>query len=277
MTTVFLTLDQSREMSGRYIDCRFNLTLPDWGLSQFDEGHIKGAIFADLDRDLSSVPTEKTGRHPLPHLQDFVEWIQLNGINDEHQYFIYDNFKGGIAARLWLMLKQVGIESVYILTESIEEWINKGYETETEIQVYPRSSWTPNISSWEEGIFELKELREIAMLVPSNYLIDSRAVERFKGEEEPYDSVAGHIPGAVSLPWMSHLEGSLIVADRSKIGQVIDLSGLSEYTVYCGSGVTACFNIAVMEHLNLPRPKLYVGSYSEWSRNYPDQIETSIE
>jgi len=277
MSQVFVTLEEAHNRNARYVDCRHLLTDTDYGQKSYLRMHLPGAVFAHLDHDLAGAVTSTSGRHPLPPLEEFIHWLENHAISPDQTIICYDNFGGGIAARLWWMLKQLGFPKVFIMTNSLEDWIDAGYPVNSSLPTPEPIELDLSISSWEDGPYEIQSLHDIEQQLGSAKLIDSRSSERFLGLEEPYDEIAGHIPGAVNLYWQSHLSDSQKPQlSRARFSQLLQLDELQDYTVYCGSGVTACFNLAVIEELDLPRPKYYPGSYSEWSRNHPDLIDSEM-
>jgi len=273
---VFLTSTEASQFSNPlFVDCRHLLTDPAYGERAYQEEHLPGAVFAHLDNTLSAEPSGKNGRHPLPDLHRFHDWLQTHGLHPERSIITYDNLHGGIAARLWWLLTQLGFHSVYIMTDGLEGWKAHGLKTETDMPQPHPVTFDLTIQSWDDGPYTIKYLTDISEQIPSSYLIDSRAPERYHGKEEPYDPLPGRIPGAINLFWQSNIsDGTLKTERKGEINSFLDTGELGKYTVYCGSGVTATFNLAVFAELNLPRPSYYAGSYSEWVQNHPDTIET---
>jgi thiosulfate/3-mercaptopyruvate sulfurtransferase len=255
------------------VDSRYYLADPQLAYEEYKLGHIPGAIFADLDKDLSGPIVENTGRHPLPELRVFKDWLTSNSISKFNRVIVYDQVGGGIAARLWFMLSQIGFEYVYVLEGGIIDWKNAGYPLESgvnqrEVSLKEIDASLPD--HWEDGIFRIYSKSEIKQLIHTDFiLVDSRSPERYTGEEEPIDPVAGHIPNAKNLFWQSNLDENLKLKFKDLIKpnfeNIINTDKLTAF--YCGSGVTAAFNLLLMEHLNLPRSGIFVGSWSEWIRN----------
>lgn len=252
------------------IDCRYYLTDPKLGSEEYRMQHIPSAIFADLDTNLSGSILVDTGRHPLPKLDIFTKWLQLNSISKRNQIVIYDQLGGGIAARLWFMLVQIGYEAVSVLEGGIFDWKRRNYQLNSGIEVRdPLSSEgildIPN--RWEDGVYKIYSKSEVKGLIHTKFnLIDSRSTERYLGKEEPIDPVAGHIPSAKNVNWQSHLNENLMLKSLSEIrNNILNEINLDNKTgFYCGSGVTAAFNVLMMKHLELPNPGIYIGSWSEW-------------
>jgi thiosulfate/3-mercaptopyruvate sulfurtransferase len=258
------------------IDCRYNLFEPDEGITLYQESHIPGAIFAHLDRDLSGVITENTGRHPLPNLNHFKAWLINNGVSRNEQIVIYDDSSGGIAARLWWMLRQIEYPNVAVLEGGYSNWKAMNLPTSPEIE--ERTKLKEDIEvpyDWSLGTFRIFDASNVMRVINNDSIeiVDSRAPERFSGENEIIDPVAGHIPSADNLFWQDHLDknGKL----KSKDALVKNFRNRKKEVVYyCGSGVTACFNVLISEFLNLSPPIIYIGSWSDWIKKYPTEIGT---
>jgi thiosulfate/3-mercaptopyruvate sulfurtransferase len=256
-------------------DCRFDLQDESAGERAYMEAHIPGAIYAHLERDLSAPITGFNGRHPLPSVEEmaakFGEW----GIDSQTQVVVYDSRGGGIAARLWWALKYLGHDNVAILEGGFPAWELNGYPTRDGTE--ERSAVQFIANPRPEMILDIEEL-ENHLEDYSQRMIDSRSAERYRGEEEPLDPVAGHIPGAVNRFWGSNLdEHNQLLAEDTLRDNFLSLIGDKEpgdLVVYCGSGVTGCFNLLVMEHLGLTGARLFPGSWSEWCAdpNRPIQV-----
>jgi thiosulfate/3-mercaptopyruvate sulfurtransferase len=258
------------DLSGcRVIDCRFNLMQPDRGLQEYLEGHIPGAVHAHLDNDLAGPVTPDSGRHPLPDPDTFVRTLRKWGIGNDTQVVAYDHANGAVAARLWWLLKWLGHEKAAVLDGGFGAWLSVGGAV---------SRAGPEIAptSYEgEADFNLvATTQEIAAAVadgkPIN-LVDARDAARFNGEIEPIDSVAGHIPGSINMPFTAgvHQDGTWRDADYHRKAWQKILSGRPEAPLIamCGSGVTACHLLLSARLAGRPLPRLYVGSWSEWIRD----------
>lgn len=255
------------------IDCRYYLSDPKLGYQEYKFKHIPGAIFADLDHNLSGPILNSTGRHPLPDLEIFKIWLFQNSIFKNNQIVIYDQLGGGIAARLWLMLVQLGFQTVSVLEGGITNWNKQGYQIKTgdEIRGVLSSGFEQILPNrWEDGVYKLYSKSDIKEKITEQFnLMDSRSPERYAGEEETIDPIAGCIPSAKNLYWQSHLQENLLLKPVSEIkSNITDNINLNNETAfYCGSGVTAAFNILIMKHLKLPNPGIYIGSWSEWIKH----------
>lgn len=257
------------------VDCRHQLADLEHGINSYQSSHIPGSIFAHLDNDLSGEINETTGRHPLPLFDDFVHWLQENGIDPELTIVVYDDVGGGIAARLWWMLKQLTYPSVYILEGGFQSWTDLGYSTESGTETHSQIRLDLNIKSWDEGTYSIYTSEMIVKQDAEIVLIDSRAPERYSGENETIDKIPGRIPGATNLFWKANLNDKLHLIDElsDRVNSGLDIQKLSQSVFYCGSGVTACFNLAILAHLDLEKPAIYPGSYSDWIVIYPDNVE----
>ncbi len=248
------------------VDCRSYPSEPEQGYQEYLEGHIPGAIYAHLDRNLSGeIIPGKTSRHPLPDVQEFTDTLSTWGIDRQTQVIAYDNSGGAIAARLWWMLRWVGHGCAAVLNGGWSAWIERGYAQESQESFRSRRLFTPHLDP--EIVVDTQFVNEIR-LDPEYLLIDARAPERFWGLEEPIDSIAGHIPGAVSAPYSENLtEDGYFQPDEVLTERYRDLLG--DYSsiktiLYCGSGVTAIHNIIAMVQVGYDMPLLYPGSWSEW-------------
>jgi len=249
-----------------FIDCRFYLQEPDKGYQDYLEGHIPGAVYAHLDRDLSGVAIAgKTGRHPLPDIQDIAEKLSIWGINRQTQIVAYDTQGGALAARLWWMMRWLGHDRVAVLDGGWGAWIESGNEQETQEPARTRRQFVPELHP--EMLVDVHFVEKIRT-DPDYLLIDARSPERYWALEENIDPVAGHIPGAVSAPFSENLgKDGYFLPDEMLVDRFRNLLGdypPEKTIVYCGSGVTSIHNIIAMLKVGFDMPKLYVGSWSEW-------------
>ena len=252
----------------RIIDTRFALNDPEAGRRAYEAGHIPRAVYLDLDKDLSSPPSQHGGRHPLPDMQAFTRTLAKAGVSNSSQVVVYDDHAGVFAGRLWWLLRYAGHDQVQVLDGGLSAWTDAGYET---------TAATP---SYEPGLFTLDLRPELVadrahvlrnLDNPNVRLIDARANERYRGEHEPLDALAGHIPGAVNRPYTENLAGKTFKAADALAEEVagLELDEAEEVIVYCGSGVSANHNLLALEEAGVKNAKLYVGSWSDWS-SYPD-------
>jgi len=251
------------------LDCRFSLADPDAGRSAYHVAHISGAVYVHLDDDLCApVIPGTTGRHPLPTVEKLVENFSRWGIDRSVQVVVYDDYPGGngaIAARCWWSLRYLGHEAVAVLNGGWQRWLAAALPVRGGVEARPGRRFEPNI---QPGMLAQVEEVQVARLDPASRLFDSRSSDRYRGENETIDPVAGHIPGAISAPYIENLDqdGCFLLPDKLKGRFEKLLVGVaSERAIfYCGSGVTAAHNLVAMAHAGLEIPRLYVGSWSEW-------------
>lgn len=262
------------------IDCRFSLADPDLGRQNYLDAHIPGALYAHLDNDLCSPVIEgQTGRHPLPSIETFTEKLGGWGINSSVKVVVYDDAGGAMAAsRLWWLLQLLGHYAVAVLDGGWQEWIKsgqpvrKGEESRSSSMFIPRKRQGLLIETGEI----LNRLQD-----PSLILIDSRAEERFRGEVEPIDPIAGHIPGALLSPHQNVLdeEGKFLSKEalRDQFKPLVGKIPAKDTVFYCGSGVTAAQNVLAFSHAGLGDARLYAGSWSEWITDNQRPVATGNE
>lgn len=244
------------------VDCRASLQDPAAGRAAYAEAHLPRAVFADLLDDLSGpIVPGQTGRHPLPSVEVLVQKLRAWGVGKQSQVVVYDDGGGAFAARLWWVLRWLGHEAVALLDGGFAAWVAADKPVTRELPLRG------------VGDFEARPQRRLlaaaAELLESapRKLFDARAPERFRGDLEPLDPVAGHIPGAVNLPFADNLRGGrFIPAAELRARLDVALSGTAPEAAiaYCGSGVTACHLALAFAHAGLPLPRLYAGSWSEW-------------
>jgi thiosulfate/3-mercaptopyruvate sulfurtransferase len=250
------------------IDCRFSLANSELGSTAYRHGHLPNARYAHLNDDLSSAITTTTGRHPLPDFRVLVKKLGAWGVSNHSQVVVYDDAGGAFAGRLWWLLRALGHDNVAVLDGGIKQWQQQGYEITTTLpRIKPasfRAYLNPNLwlnAGQVENSIATKTIK----------LIDARTAERYRGEQEPIDPIAGHIPYALNrpLPLNLNAQGLFLSPDqlRSQFKQLIGTTDPEKVVHYCGSGVTACHNLLAMEHAGLTGSKLYAGSWSEWIRN----------
>ncbi|MEZ5043959.1 MAG: sulfurtransferase [Saprospiraceae bacterium] len=248
------------------IDCRFALTDTESGKAEYQATHLPGAHYAHLDRDLSGeIIPGKTGRHPLPEIKTFADKCSQWGINADTQVVAYDHGNGGIAARLWFLLRWLGHEKVAVLNGGWAHWQKLQYPVTAEITPAMPSVFTPNRQ--EGWIIDLNTLAQVYQSA-SCLVVDSRTADRYRGENETIDPVAGHIPGAISAPFPDNLGPDGLFLDKATLAARFDqrLQGhdLKQTVFYCGSGVTACHNLLALHYIGRTEAKLFPGSWSEW-------------
>ncbi len=246
------------------VDCRFDLADPEAGARAYAAAHLPGAVHADLDRDLSDLGKRGAGRHPLPDAADFVAATRRLGICGDSFVVAYDSGSGAIAARLWWLLRATGHQTTAVLDGGFEGWQREGRPT-THQTLAP----APGDFSGEYDASMMVDVDQVVAGLADNslLLLDARAAERFSGEVEPLDKVAGHVPGALNRPFNDNLRGGFFLPREELaatfIAQLGDRSP-SEVAHMCGSGVTACHNLLAMEHAGLAGSRLYAPSWSGW-------------
>jgi thiosulfate/3-mercaptopyruvate sulfurtransferase len=252
------------------VDCRFDLAKPDWGMLDYQRDHIPGAVYAHLNNNLSGQTSPLTGRHPLPNMEVFAEFLSSCGIDETKQVVVYDTTCGSFAVRLWWMLRQLGHEAVAVLDGGFGKWKSGNYPTHPGLEAnQPASFHLPqNISN--EKFVNAEEVDQIRT-DPNFLLIDARTPERFRGEQESIDTAAGHIPGAINHYYGLNLktDGTLKPKSALKAEYETLLNGTDpkNVVVYCGSGVTSCHLLLALDVAELKGARLYVGSWSEWIRD----------
>ncbi len=268
--------DKLDDPSWVIIDCRFNLTDTEAGRRAYQQGHIPGALYAHLDEDLSGpIHRGKTGRHPLPNIDVLALRFERWGIGRNVQVVAYDDAGGMIAARLWWLLRWLGHDAVAVLDGGWQKWVKEERFVESIIPRPKPRAFIPSPRS-EMLVFahDVDALRQ-----QNDYkIVDSRAPERYRGEEEPLDPVAGHIPGVLNIPHpeAADEEGQFLKADKQKkrFRKILGDTEADHTIFYCGSGVSACRNLLAYKHAGLGDAKLYAGSWSEWITNPEREVAT---
>jgi len=246
-------------------DCRFSLMQPELGRQQYEAGHIPGAHYFDLNRDLSSPVQRHGGRHPLPDPEAIAAKLSACGITSEGPsptlIVAYDDSRFAFAARFWWLLRYLGHAQVVVLDGGFQAWQDAGYPVSTE-----RPSAQPGVFVPRPRAEMLVSKQEVEARKdqPGVVLVDSREGDRYRGEREPIDPIAGHIPGAVNYPWqaVSDAQGCVLPVEEQR-RRWAEVQPAQEIQVYCGSGVTACVNLLSLELAGLTG-KLYAGSWSDW-------------
>ncbi len=246
------------------IDARFSLADPQLGRSQYQAGHIPGAYYLDLNEDLSSPVKQHGGRHPLPDWPAFVDKLNQMGIRSTPptQIVIYDDSRFAFAARLWWMLRYLGHEKVSILDGGIRAWDSAERPLSQDLPAPQAGSFEPDLQKdWTVDIRTVRQRKDGLGVT----VVDARSPERFRGEVEPIDPIAGSIPGASNAFWqdVSTEAGYLKSADELA-AYWSELNPMDRIIVYCGSGVTACVNLFSMAVAGHPMYKLYPGGWSDW-------------
>ncbi|MFC5703237.1 sulfurtransferase [Cohnella faecalis] len=243
-------------------DCRFQLGKPDAGREAYEESHIPGAVYLDLEKDLSAPVGEHGGRHPLPDIEALVKSLSKAGIGPDTRVVAYDDQGGAMASRLWWLLKYLGHDNAYVLDEGFSAWKREGFPISSEQKVLIPAPFVAEVRP--DLVVGMEEVRR-KKSEPGVVLIDSREAPRYRGEVEPIDKAAGHIPGAINRFWAEgrRADGTWKNADE-QAERFADLPRDAEIIVYCGSGVTATPNVLALEAAGFENVKLYAGSWSDW-------------
>ncbi|XQQ05611.1 MAG: sulfurtransferase [Leptolyngbya sp. IPPAS B-1204] len=260
------------------VDCRFSLADPDLGRQQYEQSHIPGAYYLDLNQDLSSPVQQHGGRHPLPDPVQLADKLSAIGVRSGPEPTLvvaYDDSRLAFAARLWWLLRYLGHDRVAVLDGGFSGWQAAGYPVTADLPQPQPGHFVPQIQAdWTVNIETVKTYKDLLNVV----LIDSREAERYRGEREPIDPVAGHIPGAVNYPWPEVTDEQGFIRPLAQQQQrwanlgaevgaevsVAEAPTPAELIVYCGSGVTACVNLLALEIAGISYAKLYPGSWSDW-------------
>ncbi|WP_246792462.1 sulfurtransferase [Burkholderia perseverans] len=256
-------------------DCRFDLTDPDAGAQAYAAGHLPGARYLNIDRDLSGPKTGSNGRHPLPARETLVATLAAQGLRANQQVVAYDAHGGMYAARLWWLLRWLGHDSVAVLDGGLPAWQAAGGALTRDVPAERAGDFRaqPPLATVIDAAAVVANLASKARLV-----VDARAADRYRGENETLDRVGGHIPGAVNRFFKDNLnlEGRFKSGHelRDEWVRVIGDQPANNVILQCGSGVTACHNALAMEIAGLHNPLLYAGSWSEWSADPSRPVAT---
>jgi len=246
-------------------DCRFTLTNTEAGRASYQQGHIPGAHYVHLDDDMSSAVTPTSGRHPLPDIPLFSEKLSAWGVDSGKQIVVYDDSFGSMAVKMWWLLRWLGHDNIALLNGNWQMWVRHKLAVTTELPKKIPALFTPYVRS--ELVVDTEEV-DFARRERCSVLIDARPEQRFAGEREPLDKVAGHIPGSINWVYEENLDfdGTYLPAEELRESYLKLMHSLKPQQVIhtCGSGVTACHNMLAMEIAGLHGSKLYAGSWSEW-------------
>lgn len=246
------------------VDCRHSLANPGAGEVMYQQSHIPGAVFAHMDRDLSDMSKAGMGRHPWPDAATFIARLGEWGISPQHQVVAYDDGEGAQAARLWFLLRALGHEKVAVLDGGWRRWsANSLHPVDSHVTKAAPTRYVGEYQS--DRLLDAAQVQQ--RLAAGDLLIDARSADRFRGENETIDRVAGHVPGARNRPWMDNTAGGRLKTPVQLAEEFRALLG--EHTpdqtiVMCGSGVTACHHLLAMERAGLGGAKLFTGSWSGW-------------
>ncbi|XGB38654.1 MAG: sulfurtransferase [Cyanobacteria bacterium LVE1205-1] len=258
------------------IDCRFSLIDPSQGKRLYTDGHIPGAYHLDLSQDLSGPVEHHGGRHPLPDVNQLTNTLRQLGVDGSQTWVVaYDDSRFAFASRLWWLMRYLGHDRVVVLDGGFSAWREAGYPISTTSPPLQEGQFLPRLQSHQVVDIEVVAQHQTFTTVA---LVDSREKDRYRGEREPIDPIAGHIPGAMNLPWTDITTPNGFIqpiAFHQKRWQ--PLQNKTDIIVYCGSGVTACVNLLSLEVAGLFQGKLYPGSWSDWC-SYPERpIASSLK
>lgn len=256
----------------RIIDCTYKLGEPEAGRAQYEQGHIPGAVYFDLEKNLSGAVETHGGRHPLPKQDQLKKMLEESGICNDSILIAYDSKEGAYASRFWWLLKYLGHEKVYILNGGFEAWKKAGYPIEHEIPNYDKTVFAISVN--KDILASYEEVKDIVLNRDrDSVLIDSREQKRYLGIEEPIDRIAGHIPSAINKPWMEGLENGFFKPKTEQENRFADIAKDQPIIVYCGSGVTATPNYIALKEAGYSNVRLYAGSYSDWVSYEENPVE----
>lgn len=246
------------------VDCRFSLMSPGAGEVAFLSSHLPGAVYAHLDRDLSDMSKTGQGRHPWPEAEVFTAKLGEWGISPQHQVVAYDDGEGQYAARLWFLLRTLGHERVAVLDGGWTRWLANGLRPVD--SHHRRPAPTRYVGRFDASrLLDAEQVR--VHMAAGDLLLDARAADRFRGENETLDRAAGHVPGARNRPWANNIsDGQFKSAPQlaDEFRQALGDHGPEQTIVMCGSGVTACHHLLAMERAGMKGAKLFTGSWSGW-------------
>lgn len=249
----------------RIFDCRFSLADPQSGRQAYAARHLPGAFFLDLEEDLSGLVTGRNGRHPLPSPALLADKLGSLGVGDQTQVVAYDDAGGMFAARLWWLLRWLGHSQVAVLNGGLQAWVSSGHPLSTETPETHAAAFTLKL---QNGMKVDADYVQQHLGTPEMLLIDARAPDRYRGENETLDPVGGHIPGAINRFFKNNLGADGCFKQASELqeeyGQILKGGDAHTAVFQCGSGVTACHNLLAMEAAGLDGARLYAGSWSEW-------------
>jgi thiosulfate/3-mercaptopyruvate sulfurtransferase len=257
------------------LDCRFELTRPQWGAEGYAAGHIAGAAYAHLDHDLAGAPTESSGRHPLPDPAVFSAKARAWGISAHTQIVVHDQGNGVYAARAWWLFRWLGHRNVAVLRGGLAAWAASGRELTTAVTERPAGNFSgvPH----PQMVADVAEIEQ-SLSTGSLHIVDGRGADRFAGQNETMDPVGGHVPGAVNHPFVSNFTADGRWHDETALRNLWQrsLAGRdpAQVVTMCGSGVSACLNLLALETLGITGARLYPGSWSEWVRNPARPVAT---
>ena len=254
-------------------DVRHVLGDKSYGKTEYEKGHIPNSIFVPVEELLTGEIKEHGGRHPLPQMQEFAQNMNKLGIDSKSIIVIYDDGDLSMAGRLWWMLRYIGHKESYVLLGGYKGWGSKDYPLNTNAPEM-RKAGKLTLNLQENMISDINDVKK-AILAEDQVLVDSRSDDRYRGKIEPIDRIAGHIPGAINLPWLDLSTYDLDTNIAEIKEHFKSVEDYNKIIVHCGSGITGTVNILFMEEANLSA-SLYVGGYSDWISYPENQVATEI-
>ncbi|WP_318617438.1 sulfurtransferase [Sporosarcina sp. YIM B06819] len=271
MTNVFISVRDVDYATTKWIDTRFSLQDVQEGQRKYADSHVKGAVYWDLERDMSDM-TKTAGRHPMPEKDALTILFRASGLSIGDHIVIYDDGGSPFAARAWWLLQYAGFKNAVIALEGFEAITQAGIPIDRITSVPVATSVSP---VWDEDIYASRQFVELTVAgETSTILVDARSAERYRGEKEPIDPIAGRIPGALNFDWEQLKKDGVYNLDevvKAQLSQIVDPA--QQLTVYCGSGVTAAPLYAMLKHNGFANVRLYVGSYSDWISQENAKVE----
>ncbi|MGE6260286.1 sulfurtransferase [Heyndrickxia sporothermodurans] len=254
----------------RIVDCRFSLAEPTAGKKAYKQEHIPGAVYFDLEKDLSSIPSKHGGRHPLPNINSMKKKLEQSGINNEVKVIAYDDGSGEYASRFWWILSYLGHENVFVLNGGFHAWKQDNGQVEQGVPSFETTSFEISINN--AMLASIDDVKNNIQTKDSIF-IDSRASKRYLGLEEPIDKIAGRIPGSINKEWTEGFKNGYWKTISEQKQRFSEFNCTDSFIVYCGSGVTATPNILALIEAGFTNVKLYAGSYSDWVSYDDNPIE----
>ncbi len=241
--------------------------------SNYEKEHLESALFVDLETQLADIKNDLSdgGRHPLPPIEDFAKTLAALGISKNSHIIIYDDKNGSnAAARFWWMLHAVGHAKVQVLNGGLSEAKRQNFPLSAKTESAKKAAEPYEVGQWELSLADINKVEQVSQ-DQNHIVVDVRDKDRYDGKTEPIDLIAGHIPGAVNIPFTENLDDNGLFlkpnALKRKYNAAFGATDPENIIVHCGSGVTACHTLLALAHAELKIPTLYVGSWSEWSRN----------
>ncbi len=271
MTKVFVSVKDIGDQAYKWIDARFSLKSVELGKEKYGASHVVNAVHWDLNDDLSDL-SKSDGRQPMPEKKAIVELLRASGLELSDAILIYDDGGNPFATRAWWFLQYAGFKNASILKEGFEEIKQFGIPTTSKVSKPIRTAVNP---IWQDEIYASRAFVEKVVTGENiGLLVDARAANRYRGETEPLDAIAGHIPGAINFDWELLKSEGQYRFDETTAQQLAEIAkGGKELIVYCGSGVTASPLYAMLAHYGYDNSRLYVGSYSDWVSKEDAEVE----